>query len=146
MKTTKQMVLDECRARMAALHGGSYGSNLEQKAMNSIIVHLTAPTPDTSYRLHCHLALLTACNALEKTLPDDFKADKHWPMPGVIEPERIPESGTVVEVGSLIAALASRLANLERSFSTHEHTPALRDGTLVAWDDFVLKSQLEVRQ
>lgn len=142
MKTTKQMVLDECRARMASLHGGSYGSNIEQKAMNSIIAHLIGPNPDTAYLLQCHMAILSACNVLEKSLPDDFKADKHWPMPGHVAADAIPETGTVIEVGTLIAAQASRLDALERRFDSHDHKAVLSNGKIVEWDDFVLKSQI----
>lgn len=144
MKTTKQMVLDECRARMAKLHGGSYGSNIEQKAMNTIVAHLIAPNPDTTYKLHCHMALLNACGVLKASLPDDYKADKHWPMPGVVQSQDIPESGNVIEVGHLLAALANRLEALEARFETHDHKAVLRDGTPVEWDEFVLKSQLGV--
>lgn len=143
MRPTKEMIWDEARRRMAMVHGGAYGSNAEQKAMNSIIVHMVYPTPETLHRLRCHLAVLSASNILERDLPEDFQADHYWQLP---EKLNAPEPQNVVDVGTLLANLAGKIEDLEKRFEGHDHKAALRDGRIVEWDDFVLKSQIEVRQ
>lgn len=74
-------VRDEARRRMAIAHGGSAGSDMTQKAVNTLVRHAVEPSKATAHALRCHLAVLAAAARMKNTVPIDMRADKHWPMP-----------------------------------------------------------------
>ncbi len=82
--TTAHQVRDEARRRIAALHGGTAGSDVTIKALNSVI-RLLAPR---DARLAAHVALLTRSNELEASPPEDITADRHWTIAAAPEPTK----------------------------------------------------------
>ncbi len=140
MTATKSMIHDEARRRMAIVHGSHYGADLTQKALNSLILHVVAPSTQSLHRLHYHLAVLTASNQLEASLPDDFGADHHWPIPP--EPETLPETQPL-SLPTGIEDLRQEVGALRRDFEEHGHIPEPINGETIEWSDFALRKEVE---
>lgn len=71
---------DEARRRILDLVGGHRGSDLALKTLLVVIKHTLSPGPQSRHQLHGVLQLVTASNRLEKSLPDDYRDDRHWPL------------------------------------------------------------------
>lgn len=150
--TTIVDIWDEARRRMAHVHGARIGADMGLKAMNSIVLHIVYPSPATLHTLQCHLAVLSAANKLEATLPSDFAEDHHWPLPPMPadagQPVRAPspgpvgDNGSIEELRQMIGAISADLGDLRKEFFDHDHTPVLSNGATVSWDDFMLRSEL----
>jgi hypothetical protein len=81
--TTAHLVRDEARRRIAELHGGTAGSDVTIKVLNTV-VRMLAPQNAT---LAAHVALLACSNELEANPSADVTADRHWTAHAVsVEP------------------------------------------------------------
>lgn len=141
---TKSMIHDEARRRMAVVHGARYGSDMTQKALNSVILHLVSPSVESLHRLQYHLAVLSAANQLETALPADFIADHHWPVPPIsesvpsIDPAHVP-----VVVNNDNPELRRQIDELKEAFLNHSHVPEPVNGREINWSDFALRDEVE---
>lgn len=94
-RPTIDQVRDEARRRLAVLHRARLGADMTQKVLNSVIDHLTAPSPHTINLLRLHMLMLHASNVLEAALPEDYAGDAHWPSPATVVETGVPTSATV---------------------------------------------------
>lgn len=77
----KQDIRDEAKRRILDLVGGHRGADLALKTLLVVIRHLLSPNNQTRTQLHGVLSLVDCSNRLEKSLVDDYRDDRHWPIP-----------------------------------------------------------------
>lgn len=146
-------VRDEARRRLAVLHGGHQGSDVAIRALNSVIAHITAPTPATMARLKAHVALLERSSALQKDPPINPGADAHWQIEAVETVQPVADTANLIvfeghgyhrpDLGRLALVLACANAaiaagvqggNRRWHHGTTDFTWQAADGTAVPMD------------
>lgn len=107
---TKDHVHEEARKRILDMVGGHRGGDLALKTLQVVIRHCVSPAPNTRSQLHGVLQLIACCNRLEKSLPDDFAAERHWRVDMAVYPAlSAVEDPRVARLEAVVQSLAQRL-------------------------------------
>ena len=128
----------EIRKRLAAL-SGLEGADIPTMSLAAVMRHLINPTRQTRHVLQSALATLASANKLADSPITTATNDQHFTLP---DAPTTADSG-IEELRQRVGAVEMDLNGLIQDFHSHDHTPVLKDGTPVSWDDFQLKPRGE---
>jgi len=108
---TKQDIHDEARLRILDVVAGHRGGDLTLKTLQVVIRHIVSPQQATRQTLHSVLQLIACANRLEKSLPEDYRHDRHWQRgaaPVFVDMVQTPNAALEARIAQLEALLAQQ--------------------------------------
>jgi hypothetical protein len=130
--TTKDLIRDEARRRVARALGTGYGADIGLAELEVVFSWMLKPHNGHRQTAHNVLQIIASARNLSNSLPDDYQDDRHWPhslvVPAVIPDPSRPaamghqdsDGGSFDEVKSLLIDVVSNLNALRIKVEDHD--------------------------